>query len=436
MKHLLTIAAALLGACGLLHPAAMAAESGSANRQPLERIVAVVNDHVILASELEEKSNLFRQRMERAGERPPPPETLRERMLEQLILEQIQIQHARRRGIEIDDQDVNDALRNMASERGTDLPGLREQMTEAGLSFEQLREEARTQLLLTRLRQRVIASQVTISEQDVDDFLSRSGRERERDVAYDLRHLLLGVPEDASTREADEARERAERLVRELRDGADFGDTAAQVSDGPEALSGGDLGWRQPAELPSLFVEALQSMAPGDISEPLRSANGFHVLKLVERRGGEPQSITEHRARHILLRDAGDSDQPRRQLDELRRRIADGASFEQLARRHSDDGNSASDGGDLGWFGPGEMSPAFQEVVESLEPGQVSEPFRTPYGWHIVELLEERERTDVEQRRRAQARQALYRQRVEEETRRWLRERREEAYIERRLDQG
>lgn len=436
MKYLLTIAAALFGACGLLHPAAMAAESGSTERQALERIVAVVNDHVILASELEEKTDLFRQRMEQAGERPPPPDTLRERMLEQLILEQIQIQHARRRGIEIDDQAVNNALRNMASERGTDLAGLREQMTEAGLSFDQLREEARTQLLLSRLRQRVIAGQVTVTEEEVDDFLSRSESGRERDVAYDLRHLLLRVPEDASTQEAEEARARAERLVRELRDGADFGDMAARVSDGPEALSGGDLGWRQPAELPGLFVEALQSMGPGDISEPLRSANGFHLLKLVERRGGGPQSITEHRARHILLREEGDNDRPRRQLDELRRRIHDGASFEQLARRHSDDGNTAADGGDLGWFGPGEMAPAFQEVVETLEPGQVSEPFRTPYGWHIVELLEERERTDVERRRRAQARQTLYRQRVEEETRRWLRERREEAYIERRLDRG
>lgn len=436
MKRLLTITAALLGACGLLHPAAMAAESGSGERQPLERVVAVVNDHVILASELEEKAEIFRQRMERAGEQPPPPDTLRERMLEQLILERIQIQHARRRGIEIDDQAVNNALRNMASERGTDLAGLREQITQEGLSFDQLREEARTQLLLSHLRQRVIASQVTVTEEEVDDFLSRSERERERDVAYNLRHLLLGVPEDASTQEAEQARERAESLVRELRDGADFGDTAARVSDGPEALSGGELGWRQPAELPGLFVEALQSMAPGDISEPLRSANGFHVLKLVERRGGEPQSITEHRARHILLRDEDDGERPRRQLDELRRRILDGAEFEQLARRHSDDGNSAPDGGDLGWFGPGEMSPAFQEVVETLRPGQVSEPFRTPYGWHIVELIDERERTDVERRRRAQARQALYRQRVEEETRRWLRERREEAYIERRLDQG
>lgn len=435
MKRLLTIAAVLAGACGLLSPATMAAESGDTGRQPLERIVAVVNESVILASELEEKTRLFRMRMERAGESPPPAKRLRERMLDQLILEEIQHQQARRRGIEIGEEEINSALRNIASERGTDLPGLRERMSrEDGLSFEQLREEARTQLLLARLRQRVIASQVTITEQEIDDFLQRSERASDRDVAYHLRHLLLRVSEDATEQEVEETAERAGRLVHDLRDGADFGALAARVSDGPEASSGGDLGWRDPAGLPGLFIEALQSMAPGDVSEPLRSANGFHVLKLVERRGGEPQSITEHRARHILLRDEGEGDRQRRQLEELRRRILDGASFEQLARRHSVDQGTAADGGDLGWFGPGEMAPAFQEVVETLEPGQISEPFRTPNGWHIVELLDQRERTDVEQRRRAQARQTLYRQRVEDETRRWLRERREEAYIDRRLD--
>lgn len=436
MKRLPTIAAVLLGVCGLLSPAAMAAESDGTERRLLDRIVAVVNEEVILASELEEKTLLTRQRMERAGEQPPPLETLRERMLDQLILEQIQLQHARRYGISIGDEAINDALRNMAAERGTDLAGLRQQIRASDLSFDQLREEVRTQLLLSRLRQRVIASQITISEQEVDDFLERRGHGGDRDVAYNLRHLLLRVPEDASSQEVEEARARADRLVRELRGGADFGAVAARVSDGPEAQAGGDLGWRESSALPGLFVEALQSMAAGDVSEPLRSANGFHILKLVERRGGTSQSITEHRARHILLRDAGDTDRPRQQLEELRRRILDGASFEQLARQYSADAGSAGEGGNLGWFGPGQMTPAFQEVVETLEPGQVSEPFRTPNGWHIVELLERRERTDVEQRRRAQARQALYRQRIEEETRRWLRERREEAYIDRRLDQG
>lgn len=436
MKHLLMIAAVLVGACGVPSAVAIAAESDARERQLLDRIVAVVNEQVILASELEEKTRLTRRRMERAGEQPPPAETLRERMLDQLILEQIQIQQARRRGIRVDDEAINDALRKMAAERGTDVAGLRARIRDTGLSFDQLREEVRTQLLLSRLRQRVIASQITISDQEIDDFLARQDRGSDRDVAYNLRHLLLRVPEDAPEQEVEETRARAERLVGELRAGADFGELAVRVSDGPEASAGGELGWREPSALPGLFVEALRTMAPGDVSEPLRSANGFHILELVERRGGESQSITEHRARHILLRDAGDADRAQQQLEELRRRILGGASFERLARQYSADRGTATEGGELGWFGPGEMTPAFQEVVETLEPGQVSEPFRTPHGWHIVELLERRERTDVEQRRRAQARQVLYRQRIEEETQRWLREQREEAYIERRLDEG
>ncbi|MDX1609862.1 MAG: peptidylprolyl isomerase [Halofilum sp. (in: g-proteobacteria)] len=426
---------ALAGLCALLAPCVVAAATDGTTREPLERIVAVVNDSVILESELDEQSELVRSRMRRAGEDPPPPDVLRERLLDEMILEEIQIQHARQRGIEVDDEAVNNALRNMAADRGTDLAGLRQRAAENDLDFARLREDVRTQLLLSRLRQRVIASQVTVAEQEIDDFLSRLDRSRNRDVAYDVRHILLRVPESASEAELAQTRERARALVEDLRGGADFATVAARESAGPEALSGGDLGWREAGQLPGLFVEALESMTPGEVSEPLRSPNGFHVLKLVDRRGGAPQTITEHRARHILLRDTSDSDRPRRELAELRRRIEDGASFGQLARRHSEDEGTASQGGDLGWFGPGEMTPAFQEVVEGLEPGQLSEPFRTPFGWHLVQVLDERERTDVERYRRAQARQTLYQREVEEETRRWLRERREESYIDVRLRQ-
>lgn len=429
------VISALAGLFSLFASVAVVAATDGAAREPLERIVAVVNDSVLLESELEEQSRLVRQRMQRAGEDPPPPAVLRERLLDDMILEEIQIQHARRRGIEVDDEAVNNALRNMAADRGTDLAGLRERAADTDLDFAQLREEVRTQLLLSRLRQRVIASQVTVAEQEIDDFLSRLDRSRSQDLAYNVRHLLLRVPDGASDAAVAEARERARALVEDLRGGADFAAVAARESEGPEALSGGDLGWREAGQLPGLFVEALDSMTPGQVSEPLRSPNGFHVLKLVDRRGGAPQTITEHRARHILLRDTSDSDRPRRELAELRRRIEDGASFEQLARRHSEDEGTAAQGGDLGWFGPGEMTPAFQEVVETLEPGQLSEPFRTPFGWHLVEVLDERQRTDVERYRRAQARQTLYRRQVEEQTRRWLRERREESYIDVRLRQ-
>lgn len=422
------------GVIGLLLPLATAAADND-SLQPLDRIVAVVNDSVILESELDEQTRLVRRRMQREGADPPSAESLRRRMLDQMILEEVQLQQARRRGIEIDDETLNEALRNIAAERGTDLAGLRERMAGQEVDFVTLREQVRSQLLLSRLRQRVIASQVTVSQQEIDDFLAQTDRARERNVAYRIQHILLSLDADTSDDQTEQVRERARQLVTRLRDGEDFASVAANASDGPRALEGGDLGWRKSTDLPSLFVNALETMSPGEISDPLLSANGFHILKLAGQRGGNTQSITENRARHILLREE-DSDQPRRKLDELRRRIQDGTPFERLARRHSQDEGSAARGGDLGWFGPGAMTPAFQEVVETLEPGQVSEPFRTPYGWHIVEVLERREVTDVERYRTARARQTLYRRKVEEEMDRWVRDRREEAYIDKRLEQA
>lgn len=425
------LAALLCAMAALLAPFAAMADDGTGT-QRLERIVAVVAEGVILESELETEIARVRARLEREGESPPSARVLRERVLDELVLERIQLQRAEQHGISAEDDAVNEGLRNMASERGTDLEGLRQQFEAQGVPFAELRDDVRTQLILSQLRQRVVASQVQVSEQEIDDFLSRIDRSSNQQVEYHLRHILVGLPSDASTDEVAEARARAEGLVERLRAGdADFATLAQEVSDGPQALSGGDLGWRGRTDLPALFVDAIDDMSPGAISEPLRSANGFHVLALVEQRGGQASTIVETRARHILLR--GD-DSAREQLAELRRRLGDGATFAELAREHSDDRASATQGGDLGWIGPGAMTPAFQQVVDGLQPGQVSEPFRTPLGWHIVEALERRERSDVEQFRRARARQALYRRQVEEETQRWLQGLRDETYVELRLD--
>lgn len=426
------LAALLCAAAALLGPAAVAA-ADEPDAQTLDRIVAVVAEDVILASELETEIARVRARLEREGQSPPSSDVLRERVLEELVLERIQLQRASRRGISVDDEAVNEALRSMAADRDTDLEGLRQQMEAQDVPFDTLRRDVRTQLIVSQLRQRAVASQVQISDQEVRDFLSRVDRSSNDEAEYRLRHILVGLPSDASTGEVEDARARAADLVERLRAGeAEFANLAQQVSDGPQALSGGDLGWRARTDLPALFLDAVDDMDPDDISEPLRSPNGFHVLALVERRGGEAETVVETRARHILLRE-GEED-PRDRLTDLRRRLRDGADFAALARDHSDDRSSAREGGDLGWFGPGDRTPAFQQVVEGLEPGQVSEPFRTPQGWHLVEVLERRERSDVEQYRRARARQALYRRQVEEEVQRWLRGLRDETYVELRLD--
>ncbi len=407
-------------------------EQGSA--QPLERIVAVVNDGVILASELDTEIERTRERIRQQGDPIPADDVLRERALDNLIVEELQLERAQRRGISVDDAAVNEALRNMAEDRGTDLAGLRQRYNETGRSFEQLRADVRSQLIISRLRQRAVAAEVQVSDQEVDDFVERIERASERRLQLRLRHILVELPSEPTPDQVERARSRAQDVVAQARDGADFASLAQRVSDGQRALEGGDLGWRGQAKLPSLFWDAAKDLAPGDVADPVRSGRGFHVLKLVDRRGGGGATVTEYEARHILLR--GDDDEARARLADMRERLRQGdASFGELARSESADQDSASRGGRLGWVGPNDMPRAFLEALQGMQPGDLSEPFRSPMGWHLVELTDRRERTDVAAYRRAQARRTLYRRKVNEETQQWLRKLRENAFIEKRLDE-
>lgn len=432
-RHLLG-AACLFAA--LLAPPLMAANSASS--QTLERIVAVVNDDVILASELDNELVRIRQRLQREGRDIPEPDVLRKHVLDQLIDQQLQLQQARQRGISVDDEAVNEAMRSMAQNYDTDLAGLQAQFRSRGLGPDALREDVRQQLVISRLRQRTVASDVQVTEQDVDDFLDRVERASEQRQQYRVRHILIGVPSDASTDEVSAARERTQEAIARLDDGADFSELAGRISDGPRAMSGGDLGWRRPAELPELFTSALGDVPPGGIAGPLRSPNGFHILQLVDQRGGSGgEAVTQARVRHILLKGEGEEGDggPQQRLDQLRQRLQSGADFAMLARAHSDDQSSAPDGGELGWVSPGELPPVVHEVIRDLPTGQLSEPFRSPMGWHLIEVLERRQQQDVEQQRRTQARRRLYQREIEEESQRWLQQLRESAYIDIRLDE-
>ncbi|WP_067562722.1 peptidylprolyl isomerase [Halofilum ochraceum] len=438
-RHLTAIACVI----AIALPAAAPARAA----ETLDGIAAVVNEDVVLHSELRAEVDFVRDQMRRNGQRVPPDSVLRERVLERLILENIQIQRAEQRGISVDDEAVNNALRNMADRNGTNLSGLRQRVEADGMDFQRLRNDIRRQLIVSRLRQREVASQVQISEDEVDSALDRMEQANQQEAEYRLSHILIGLPSDATSAEVTEAREEAEALVERLRDDAEFSSIATRASDGPEALNGGDLGWRSATSLPTLFVEAVRGMSTGAISDPLRSPNGFHILKVEDRRGGSEQTVTEIRARHILLKDDGGMDDPdapadaetegespRERLEALRQRIRAGADFAEIARANSEDQGSASRGGDLGWVGPGEMTPAFQQVIEGLEPGTLSEPFRSPYGWHLAEVLEKRQRQDIEEYQRAQARRALYERELEQEAQRWRQRLRDQAYVEIRAD--
>lgn len=429
--------AGLLGLLAAIAPPVWAAEGGAdGSAQTLERIVAVVNDSVILTSELEAELVRVRQRLRSENRDLPDPQVLRERVLDELILQELQLQRARQRGISVDDAAVNEALRNMAENNDTDLAGLRSHFRQQGVSVEQLRTDVREQLTISRLRQRAVGSEVEVSNQEVEELLARAERNSEEQREYRVRHILIGLPSDASTEAVSDARQQAQTAVGDLDGGADFADLASQVSDGPRALSGGDLGWRQLNELPELFADALRGTAPGDVVGPLRSPNGFHVLKVADRRGGSStdQTVTQARVRHILLQEE-DGEAARERLSELRRQLQEGADFTDFAQAHSDHQASAPKGGDLGWVSPGDLPSVMHEVIRNLPSDAISEPFQSPMGWHLVQVRERREQRDAEQQRRAQARQTLYQRKLEEESQRWLQQLRDGAYVETRLEQ-
>ena len=426
--------AALLALLALPLPAA-------AETRTLERIVAVVNDSVILASDLEEEVAMYRQQMQQQGQTPPGDDALREQMLDEMIAQELQVQRARQFGISVDDEAVNRALEQIAADNNTDLSGLRELFNAQGVDFATVRDDVRHQLIIQQLQQGAVHSRINIAEQDIDDFVERLEQaegEGEDEREYRVEHILIGTPSGASSDEVDAARAEAEEVLAQLDEGADFAELAAEVSAGPQASEGGDLGWRAGDELPALFLEAVQEMEQGELSPPLESSNGFHILRLAETRGGE-QTVTETRARQILIRsaadDAGAGDEAaREQIQELRRRLDAGESFDDLAATHSDAPDSADEGGDMGWFGPGDVTPGFHEVVDELDGGDISEPFQTEEGWHIVEVLDRREVEGEDAHLRAQAEQMLFRERVEEETERWIAELRDEAFIDKRLE--
>ncbi|PSQ91135.1 MAG: hypothetical protein BRD57_05195 [Proteobacteria bacterium SW_6_67_9] len=392
---------ALLWAAAVLLPFTPATAQDDGAAQALERIVAVVNDSVVLTSELEAEVARMRRRVREQGNDLPPQDVLRERALDNLIDERLQLARAQRRGISVDDAAVNEALRNMASERGTDLAGLRERAEQGDRSFEQIRTDVRHRLIISRLRQRAVAADIQISAQEVDDFVARIERASDRQVQLRLRHILIELPDEPTPDELERARQR--------------------------------LGWRGQAELPSLFWDAVEDGEPGTITDPLRSGRGLHVLKLVDRRGGSTASVTEYQARQIVL--PGDDDQARSRLATMRQRLRAGeADFAELARAESVHSETAQRGGRMGWIGPGDVPPAFLQALQGMQVGALSEPFRSPMGWHLVELTDQRERSDVEAYRRARARRTLYRRQVEQETQQWLRKLRENAFIERRLE--
>ena len=425
--------------CAIGGTCAAQAPAQTAPGADLDRIVAIVNDDVIAWSELEARLGRIRDELRRSGTILPPEDGLRRQVLERLILLRIQLQLAHDAGIRIDDERLNRTLLRIAEQNGLTLREFRDVLERDGYDFAKFREEIREEIMISEIRKRRVENQVRISQRDIDDYLSTMvsrGGEADR-YQYRIGHILIAIPDGASSGEIAEAQARAGSVLDEVRAGADFATMAVTHSDGQQALEGGDLGWRQASDLPTVFGDAVTRLEAGEVTEPIRSASGFHLVKLIDRRGSERQIVRQTRARHILiaLDELTDDAGARRQLSALHERIVNGEDFAELARTHSDDPGSAPKGGELGWIDPGNTVPVFERAMDSLAPGELGEPFKSQYGWHVVQVLERRERDDTETSRRAEAMRTLRARKIEENLQAWVRQVRDEAYVEYRLDE-
>ena len=424
-----------LAACLLLAAAALTAAARDAVL--VDRIVALVGKDVITRTELAERTAQAERELVRRRIAAPDPAVLQRQVLERMVLDKAQLQRAAESGLRVDELELDRAVQRVAQNNKMTLAELRRTLERDGVPFEGFRNDLRQQIVLTRLREREVDDRVQVSEAEIDQYLEENRPDAAQAVEYDLAHVLVRVPEQASPEQVEQARARAARVRVEAAAGGDFARLAASYSDAGDALQGGAMGWRAPGRLPDLFAEALRDMKPGEVSPLLRSPAGFHVLKLVGRRGaGEAASVTQTRARHILLKtsEVVSEEEARRRLEGLRERIAAGADFAELARLNSEDGTAAL-GGDLGWVYPGDTVPEFERAMAALKPGEMSGVVRTPFGFHLIRV-EERRAADVSlERRRQQARQALRERKAEDAFQEWLRQLRDRTYVELRLDE-
>ncbi len=403
----------------------------------IDRIVAIVNKDVIVLSELQARLRTAVEQLKKVNVPAPPRNILEKQVLEQLILDRLQLQIAANTGIRIDDETLNRQIADIARQNKLSLREFRDILERDGFDFGAFREDIRNELTKNRVQQRQVRDRVRVTARDIDNYLATREKQGGNNPEYRLSHILIAVPDGASPEELAEARDEAEDILARLKAGANFGRTAAAESDGQQALEGGDLGWRRAGELPTLFEGVVPNLEKGGLSDVIRGPSGFHVIKLLDTRGAERLVVKQTRARHILVKtdEVINNNDARTRLRVLRSRILNGADFNELARANSDDAGSAVKGGDLGWLSPGDTIPAFEKTMDALTIGKISEPFETQFGWHILQVLERRDRDSTEEVQKAKAAEALRNRKVDEELQTWFRQIRDEAYIEYRLDE-
>lgn len=405
---------------------------GQAQLQLLDSIAAVVDNDVVMNSELSERVQSIYQRIQESGTEPPPQEALVPQVLERLILERIQLEMARRAGVRITDEELNQAIARIAQGQNMSTEQFLEEVYEQGLTVAALKEQLATEMTLTRVQQAQVNRRIFVSEQEVENFLASEEGRNWVSPDVNLGHILLPLSSAASLDDVEAATEKAAMILERIATGEDFRTLAIAHSGDQTALQGGDLGWRKMSELPDVLIAPIAELKPGQVSAAIRSNAGLHILKLYDKRGGEQQLIQQSKVRHILLKpnEIRSDEETHAQLSRIAAEIRAGKPFAELAREHSEDIGSALNGGELGWSLPGKFVPQFEEAMDTIAVDEVSEPFRSDFGWHILQVTERRDQDFSEDIKRNQAENILRQRKFESELQIWLQEIRDEAFVD------
>jgi peptidyl-prolyl cis-trans isomerase SurA len=403
---------------------------------PLDRVVAIVNDEALTQYEINEQKRAILAQMKSQNVAPPPADVLEKQLLERLITERAVLQFAKESGVRVDDTQVERTIARIAQDNKLSADEFRKALAQEGIAYAKYREDIRNEILIQRVREREVDARLAVSDAEVEAFLASQKVQSGGDVEYRLAHILVIVPDQASPEQIEAKRRRAEEALKQIRGGAEFAQVAAGYSDAQDALQGGSLGWRAPARLPTVFVEKVGTMKPGDVSDVLRSATGFHIVKVQETRSRNAPTVVEQtRARHILIKvnEIVSESEAKARIERIRDRLETGAKFEEQAKLNSEDASSVK-GGDLGWLSPGDTVPDFESVMTKLKIGEISQPVRTQFGWHIIQVNERRTQDITAERQRDQARIALRQRKSDEVFQEWLRQTRDRAYVEIKAD--
>ena len=415
----------------------IAAESpASGSVVKMDRIIAIVDQGVITEQELTDRIHSVSAQIEKQGKELPPQEVLEKQILERLIADSLQMQLAAQTGIKVDDTQLDKTIERIAEQNKMGIEEFKVALTKDGITIRKFREDIRSEITLARLKERDVDNKVSVTDGEIDNYLTTQANRKDNQDELEISHILVRTPEDSTPEDLQKVRPKIDELLGKLASGTSFEKVSASYSDAPNALEGGSLGWKTSSQIPTAFLEQLQNMQVGEISKPIRSPNGFHILKLTNRRGGSsPLVVDQTHTRHILIKltEVTSEKEAKLKMDGIKERLDNGTKFEDMARQYSEDG-SANNGGDLGWVNPGDTVPQFEKAMNDLAPGEISAPVRSPFGWHIIQVIERRKQDMSKEAARLKARQEIRARKADEAYQDWIRELRDRAFVELRLE--